>query len=35
MKMANRLNFSFNVFECIVMVDAEAHDMEDDPEVTE
>ena len=35
MKMANRLNFSFNVLECIVKVDAEAPDMEEAQEVTE
>ena len=35
MKMANRLNFSFNVFECIVMMDAEAPDMEEAQEVNE
>ena len=33
--MANRLNFSFKVFECIVMVDTEAPDMEKAQEVTE
>ena len=35
MKMANRLNFSFKVLECIVMVDTDAPDMEKAQEVNE